>query len=122
MADNSRRLAGTAYLFVDGVQYPIASEPSYRVSTVTRTTLTGMSGVDGYSETPQPGFIAATLRDGPLVSMSDFQDMTNVSVTLQLANGKRVSGTGMWTVETQEVNSTEGTFSVRFEGEDVRDN
>lgn len=121
MADNSRRLAGVAWMWVDGVSYALAADPTYRVSNITRTTLSGMDRVHGYSETIQPGFIAATLRDEPITSIASFAEMTNVSVSLQLANGKRISGTGMWTVETQEVNSTEATFAVRFEGEDVRE-
>lgn len=121
MADHSRRVAGLAWAWVDGVQYEVVSEPTWRASRVTRTTLTSMSRTGLYSETIQPGFIAFTARDDGTFRVADFAEMTNVAVTLQLANGKRISGTGMYTVETQEVNSTEATFSVRFEGEDVRE-
>lgn len=121
MADNSRRLAGLVWLWIEGVEYEVVSQPQYGVSSVTRTTLASMRGISGYSETPKPGFIAATIRDDGTFNVRDFQDMTNVSVTLQLANGKRISGSGLWTVEAAEVDSTEATFSVRFEGDDVRE-
>lgn len=121
MADNSRRYAGLVWLWIEGVEYEVVSQPQWGVSTVTRTTLSSMRRVGGYSETPKAGFIAATIRDDGTFNVADFQDMTNVSVTLQLANGKRVSGTGLWTVEAVEVDSTEATFAVRFEGEDVRE-
>ena len=121
MADNSRRLAGVGNLYIEGVPYDLVSDPLWKVSDRTRTSLSDMNRVHGYSETIGPGFISATLRDTAGTRLRDFQEMTNVSVSLELASGKRVSGTGMWTVESQEVNSTEATFSVRFEGEDVRE-
>lgn len=121
MSGSMSRLGGRAWLWIDGVQYPVVAEPTYGVSKVKRTILKGMDGVHGYSEEVIPGFIAVTLRDEAGTSLSDFQDMTNVSVTLQLANGKRVSGSDMCHVDSAEVNATEATFPVRFEGEDVRD-
>jgi hypothetical protein len=119
MADNSRRLAGVGTFNINGVQYDLVSDLLWKVSDRTRTTLAGMNRIHGYSETPTAGFISAVLRDTAGTTIRDFQDMTNVAVSAELASGKRVSGTGMWTVDTQEVNSTEATFTVRFEGEDV---
>ncbi|WBV42729.1 phage tail tube protein [Pseudoroseomonas cervicalis] len=121
MADNSRRRGGVAWLWVDGMNFEVVSEPTWGVSSVTRQTLASMSGISGYSETPKAGFIAATIRDTAGMRVKDFEEMTNVSVTLRLASGKEIYGTGMWTVEAPEVNATEGTFAIRFEGEDVRE-
>lgn len=119
MADNSRRLAGLAWLWIDGVTYPVVGDVNWSVASVSRATLAGMDRVHGYSETPRPGFIEAVIRDTADTTVKGFEAMTNVSVTLKLASGKQVSGTGMWTVEAAEVNAAEATFKVRFEGEDV---
>lgn len=121
MAD-TRRLSGVAWLFIDGVQYTVVSGAGYGVATEKRETLASMSGIDGYKSTFVPGFIKATIRDTADMSVADFMDMTDVSVTLRLASGKQISGTGMWTVEAAEVDSTEATFDVRFDGEDVTEN
>ena len=121
MAIDSKRLAGVAYLSVDGKAYMLAGELSYGVSTVTRETKTGQDRVHGYSEMPVPGFIAGTLRDSGGLKVADIGAMTNVSVVAELANGKTIVGRNMWVVEAQEVNSMEGTFSVRFEGESVEE-
>lgn len=110
------RLAGIAYLSVDGVSYMLSGELSYGVSTIERKTLIGQDGVQGYSETPKAGFIAGTLRDAGNLTVADFNAMTGNTVTVELANGKMVSGGNMWTVEAQEVKSMEGTFEVRWEG------
>src|SRR5260363_379159 len=70
----------------------------------------------GYKETPHAGFISATLRDAGGLTVADFNAMTNVTVTVELANGKTVVGRNMWTVETQETKAAEGTFEVKWEG------
>jgi hypothetical protein len=116
MADTSNRLAGVAYITVDGKSYMLAADAAYSVSKVKRETLTGQSGVHGYSETPIAGSISGTFRDAGNLTVADFNAMTNVTVMLELANGKMVVGRNMWTVESQEVKATEATFEVKFEG------
>ncbi len=121
MSGSMGRLAGRAWLWIDGVQYPVVSEPTYGVAKVKRTVLKGMDRIHGFSEEVIPGFISVTLRDEVGTSLSTFQDMVDVAITLQLANGKRISGTSMCHVDSAEVNATEATYAVRFEGEDVTD-
>lgn len=115
MSDTTNRLAGIAFVAVDGQNHMLQGEAAYGVSTVTRTTLVGQDAVHGYSEVPHPGFISMTLRDAGGLTVADFNVMTNVTVTLELANGKTIVGRNMWTVEQQEVNTQEATFAVRFE-------
>jgi hypothetical protein len=121
MSGAMQRISGRAWIWIDGVQYPLVSQPKYGVAKVKRTTLKGMDRIHGYGEEVTPGFIEAVLRDEAGTSLSGFQDMTSVSITLQLANGKRVSGTDLCHVDSAEVDASEATYAVRFEGEDVRD-
>jgi len=121
MADTTNRLAGVAYISVDGKNYMLAADATYSVSKVKRETLTGQSGVHGYSETPIPGSISGTFRDAGSLTVADFNAMTNVTVMLELANGKMVVGRNMWTVESQEVKTSEATFEVKFEGMTVEE-
>jgi hypothetical protein len=116
MADISNRMAGMAYLHVDGKNYLLSGDLSYNVSRVSRESLLGMDGVHGFKETPHAGFISATLRDAGGLTVADFNQMTNVTVTVELSNGKTVVGRNMWTVETQETKAAEGTFEVKWEG------
>ncbi len=120
MAGNtSNRLAGTAYVTVDGVTVMVVGQFKYRPSKVERTTLNGMDGVHGYKEKPVPGYISCQLRDSGGTTVSDFNDQTNVNVIAELANGKTIIGKGLWSVNAQEVDSEEATFDVRWEGADV---
>jgi|SRR5579885_1830427 len=119
MAD--RRLAGTAFVTVDGVNYMLSGELSWGVATLKRESLTGMDRVHGFKETPQAGFIAGTFRDSGGLSIAAFNQMTDVTVVVELANGKTVVGRNMWTVEAQEVKSADGTVDVRWESDQVEE-
>ncbi|MBB4863352.1 hypothetical protein HNP46_002199 [Pseudomonas nitritireducens] len=122
MGDNTNRLAGTAYLSIDGATYMLAGDFSYKVSGVSRETLLGMDGVHGYSEKPRQGYIAATLRDSNGLSMADLNDMSNVTVVCELANGKTVIGRNMWAIDDQENKATDATIEVKWEGPSVTEN
>lgn len=118
MADTTNRLAGTAYLSVDGITYMVAGGLSYSVASKVRETLTGQDRVHGYGEKAAPGYIEATLRDSGSMSVAAFNAMTNVTVHLELANGKVMVGSNMWTVGELEVDTEQGTFKARWEGFD----
>ena len=45
----------------------------------------------------------------------------NVTVVAELANGKVITGRNMWTVDAQEVKTTDATFPVRWEGISVEE-
>ncbi len=122
MPDTSNRLAGTAYVTCDGITIMVAGAFKYSPSTVKRDTLTGMDGVHGYKETPNAPYISCQVRDSGGTSLSDFNGQTNVTIVGELANGKTIIGSGMWCVNTQEVDSTEATFDLRWEGGSVTEN
>lgn len=121
MSDNTQRLAGIAYLSVDGISYMVAADLAYQVSTVSRESLVGQDKVHGYSEKPMPGHISATLRDAKTLSLAKINAMTNVTVVAELANGKTIVGRKMWTVDAQEVKTVEGSFEVKWEGPSVEE-
>lgn len=121
MADTTNRLAGIAYLSVDGQTYMLAGDLAYSPSRITRETLTGQDSVHGYSEKPHAGSISGTIRDAGGLTVARFNAMTNVTVTCELANGKTIVGRNMWTVEAQEVKTAEGTFEVKWEGVSVEE-
>lgn len=121
MADTTKRLAGVAYLSVDGQSYMLAGDLSYSVSSISRETLIGQDRVHGYSEKPHAGSISGTLRDAGGLTVADFNAMTNVTVTCELANGKTVIGRNMWTTDAQEVKTAEGTFEVKWESDSVEE-
>jgi hypothetical protein len=116
MANTTNRVAGTAYLSVDGVAYALAGELEYNPSLVKRESVAGQDGVHGYKEMPVAPHISGTIRDMNGLSVTSLNAMTNNTVTVQLANGKMVVGRNMWTVEDQTSKATDGTVEVKWEG------
>lgn len=115
----ANRRAGIATLTIDGTSFDVVSDAAYFVSTVKRETLPGQSGIQGYSEMPQAGYISATIRDAGSLTVADFNAMTSVTCILTLANGKTVYGDSMWNTECDEVKTQEATFTIKFEGVSV---
>ncbi|WP_434115858.1 phage tail tube protein [Paraburkholderia caffeinilytica] len=116
MPDTTNRLAGIAYISVDGQSYMLAGELTYSPGDVERESLIGQDRVHGYSEKPRAPFISGSFRDAGTLTVADFNRMTNVTVTCELANGKTVIGRNMWTTTAQEVKTPDATFEVKFEG------
>jgi hypothetical protein len=112
----TNRIAGTAYLTVDGVPYALVGDLEYSPGTVKRESLSGQDGVHGFKEMPIAPHISGTFRDMNLVPLALINALTDVTVTLQLANGKLVVGRNMWTVEELTGKATDGTVEVRWEG------
>ncbi|WP_431276277.1 phage tail tube protein [Variovorax ureilyticus] len=116
MSATPNRLAGTAFVSVDGVSYMVAGDFEYSPSTLSRETLAGMDTVHGFSEKPTAGHISATLRDSGGLSVASLNAMDNVTVVAELANGKTIVGRNMWTVETQTSKAADATIEVKWEG------
>lgn len=109
-------IAGTAYVSVDGQTIPVAGQFKYSVGRVKRETLIGMDGIHGTKESFVAPYISCQVRDMGSASLADFNNQVNATVVAELANGKTIVGSGMWTVDTQEVDSEEATFTVKWEG------
>lgn len=122
MADTTNRIAGTAYLTVNGQSFMVVGEFSYNPSKVVRESLKGMDGIHGYKEAPTVPHISAKLRDSGGLSVVALNAMTNVTVVAELANGKTIIGRNMWTVEEQTVQSEDATLDVKWEGLSVSEN
>lgn len=111
-------LAGTADLSVDGTTYMVTGDFKYKPGNRKRETLGGMDSIHGYKETPSAPFISFNLRDWGGLTVADINTWTDVTCVAVLANGKTVIGSAMWSVDEQEVDSTEAKFDVRLEGTD----
>lgn len=113
------RIAGWATITVDGASYPLRGEFGYRPGTMNRESVIGLDAVHGFKEVPTTSQIKGQITDAGNLLVTSFNGMVNVTVIAQLANGKTVVGRNMWTVEVQNVDSTEGRFDVVWEGADV---
>jgi membrane-bound ClpP family serine protease len=108
-------LAGTLSIAIDGVTYMVAGQGTYLVSSTTRETVKGQDAVHGFTEKPNEGHIAWQGRDSGAVSMKKLNAADGVTVVAVLANSKVVVAKNAWRDgEPAEVNTEDGTFSIRF--------
>src|SRR5262249_4638680 len=97
-----RRIAGVAYIFVDGRQYPLRGALTISIDTLERTGVAGMDGVHGFTEKPRVPWIEGDISDLGGLSLALLQAMCDVTVTAELANGKVYVLRNAWTSTARE--------------------
>jgi hypothetical protein len=112
----ARRIAGVAYIFVDGRQYPLRGSLTISIDTIERAGVAGQDGVHGFVETPRVPWIEGDISDLGELSLTALQAMADVTVTAELANGKVYVLRNAWTATAREFDAAEGQASVRWEG------
>lgn len=105
---------GLLALKIDGKTYDAIGNFTWNLGLPLRAPLVGATGVDGYSETPQAAFIEGEIRDGSGVSIEDLVGATDVTASLDLANGKTVVLTKAWYEGEGTGNTAEGNFPLRL--------
>jgi hypothetical protein len=106
---------------IDGAAYNVADEVTWTPGAPVRESLKGLSGIPGYSEVPNPGKITAKIFDAFDLSINTLAALTDSTVQVLAANGKNVTGSGMWVTEALAVSGKEGSFEITFEGPNVSD-
>ena len=112
----AQRIAGVAFLKVDGQQFILEGTLTVSPGSVSREGLVGLSGVAGYKEMPRIPFIEGSFFTTPDLSIKSVENITNATVTAELANGKTYVLRNAWSQEALEINAADGTFTQRFEG------
>lgn len=114
VADNGA-VGGTAFITAAGVAYRLVGEARYSPAEIEREPAVGMDGVHGFTEKPRVSSIKGKFRDSGGLTVANFQNLTDITVVLELINGKVVTGRGMWTAAAAEVDAAEGTFDIEFQ-------
>jgi len=112
----AQRVAGIAFLSVDGVQYALRGNFTVSPSSVERTMLAGQDGVHGYQELPRVPYIEGDLTTMPGLYLEDLEAQVNVTVVAQLADGMQYTLTGGTCKAGFENNTRDGQTRVRWEG------
>jgi len=111
-----RRIAGVAYVYVDGQQYPLRGSLTISTDTIEREGVAGQDDVHGFIETPRVPWIEGDISDLGGLSLMALQAMCDVTVTAELANGKVYILRNAWTTAAREFTAADGQATVRFEG------
>ena len=110
------RLAGVAYIRVDGAQYALRGNLTVSIDMEEREGVPGQDGIHGFIERPRVPFIEADLSDLGGLSLRALQRMVNTTVQAELANGKKYLLRNAWTSTARELNTADGQVTVRWEG------
>jgi hypothetical protein len=117
----AERFAGMAYLKVDGRQYDLRGNFTVSPSRTERTGIAGLDRVHGFSEMPRVPFIEGDLSTTAGLSITDLENITNATVTAELANGKTFVLSQAWSKAAFEISAHEGQVRVRWEGVECRE-
>jgi hypothetical protein len=112
----AQRIAGIAFLKVDGQIYPLKGNFTVSPSALERAGISGQDFVHGYSEMPRVPFIEGDVSLVPDLSMTAVEAVVNSTITAELANGKVYVLREAWCRSALELNTREGQTRVRFEG------
>lgn len=112
------RKGGIIFLKIDGVQYQAKGEFSYGLGKPTREAIVGSDAVHGYAENPIAPFIEGEITDGIDISLDTIANITDSTITLELANEKVIALRNAWSTNPDGLGAStgEGNIPVRFEG------
>lgn len=111
-----RRIAGVAFVFVDGRQYPLRGNLTISIDMIEREGVAGQDSVHGFIERPRVPWIEGDFSDISNLSLKALEAICDATITAELANGKVYVLRNAWTSTAREFNAADGQATVRFEG------
>lgn len=112
----AQRIAGIAFLKVDGDLYPLRGNFVVSPSSVVREGIAGQDYIHGFSELPRIPSISGDVSLDPRLSMDDVEQVVDATVTAELANGKTYVLREAWCTAALELQTREGQTRVTFQG------
>lgn len=112
----AKRVAGIAYIKVDGEQLEVSGGIECPLVDVKRETVMGLSGPAGIKETALEPFIKVTAIFMPGFPMDTLRTNTEMTVTAEMANGKVYTLSGAFVKGEPSVKGEDGTVELEFGG------
>jgi hypothetical protein len=116
-----KRIAGIAYVKVNGRQLPLRGNFTVSPSPTEREGIAGQDYVHGYKEMPRVPSISGDVSMTPDISLEDLQAITDATVTAELASGHVYVLRSAWTKSAYEVNTADGQVAIVWEGLDCNE-
>ena len=115
------KVAGTAYVKVDGQQIALRGNFKIKPSNVVRESITGLDGYHGFKETPTVTGFTMDVTDRPEVSVQKLAKLEDVTVTVNLINGKTYVLRNAVQIGEIEISADDGMFTLTFEGKSMEE-
>lgn len=107
-------VGGLIAIKVNGEVYRAVANFTWNQGLPMRTSVIGATGVDGYTQAAQSAFLEGEIRDGSDVDLEALVQITDATVTAELANGKTFVLANAWYEGEGTGNTQEGNFPFRF--------
>jgi hypothetical protein len=117
----SNRRAGIIEVKVNGILHDAKGNFTYNLGKPKREAIVGADSVHGFKETPQVAFVEGELTDASTFDLKTLVEQTDVTVTLNLNNGKVIEFRQAWYAADGNVQTEEGNIQVRFEAKDAEE-
>lgn len=117
----ARRVGGTIFIKVDGQQYDAKGSFTYNLGAPKRDAVIGHDALHGFKEIPQEAYCEGEITDRIELDVKALCNITDATVTLELANGKTVVFKNAFFSGEGNVQTEEGNIAVRFTGESGRE-
>ncbi|MDL2306625.1 phage tail tube protein [Desulfovibrio sp. OttesenSCG-928-C06] len=114
MAGQNRR-AGRIYLKIDGALQDAKGSFSYNLGYDKNDGIIGADGVHGYKSTVQVAYIEGVITDRSTLNLAALAQQDDITVTLDLANGKTIVLSEAWFAGEGTVTTEEAEITVRWE-------
>lgn len=110
------KVAGTAFITIDGVQYSLRGNMNISLGNAHRETVVGLDQYHGIKEIPEAGTIECDLTDQPTLDLNILEALDNITVTVELINGKTATLRNATQMNHLTLNAEDGKMTVKFEG------
>jgi|SRR5882724_6981813 uncharacterized protein YlzI (FlbEa/FlbD family) len=110
------RIAGTAFLKVNGAQLPLKGNFTVSPGSLERAMIAGQDYVHGFSELPRVPYIEGDISSLPDVLFEDLEAMVDVTVTAELNNGRVYVLKEAACKSAVTINTRDGQATIRWEG------
>lgn len=115
------RIGGLIQFKVDGEQFLAKGNFTYNLGVPKKEQVVGADSVHGFKEMPQVPFIEGAITDTDELDTEALRNLRDVTVTLELANGKVVVIEEACEASDGNGTTEEGELTIRFEGKRGRE-
>jgi hypothetical protein len=103
------------YLKIDGRLMKAKGEFTYNLGHPKMTAIIGADGIHGPKAEPVVAYIQGAITDEPDLKIKELVTATEITATLELINGKVITGSNCWYAADADITHTEAQIPVRFE-------
>ena len=112
----SNAVGGTITLTVAGERQRAKGSFTYNLGHDKKEAVVGADETHGYKVMPQVPYIEGEITDHQTLDLGTLVDQTDVTVVLELANGKSIVLREGWFAGDGNVSTEEGNITARWEG------